>query len=621
MLTAAYGLGHLVLRRLKLSFHAGEGVFFALSLGLGVLSLSTLLLGSLGLLFPWIAWALLLGGLITAWRTTVWRQRLPTRPRLALHWPTIGQLRGPLGWFGVLLAVVLLWSFLFALLGFAVVPPLDYDEVAYHLALPKLYIEHHRIVCVPFILQSNWPMNAEMLFTLALLLGSDILPHLIILTMSVLMGYGIFSLSRRHFDARVGMLGAALYASTPLVRRLSGSGLIDIALVSYIFAAVYAFALWMESERRGWLLIAGLLAGLAAGTKLTGAAFAVLWSGVVLWDSHSRLHRAWSTAARDAAWFGLIAFVVVVPWYLRSYIFTGNPVWPFFHGILGGKYWDALGTEYLISFLTRFKPPLSLRSLLFALWMVPRDYGGLHLWLFIPTLLPLAMVAVGRGAALGRYLLTFCLGFYIFWLLVLGDQTRFLLPIVAPLALPSAYTIYWWFDRLPHPIGLLGLIMVAILLARDLPVFAAAQRDLLRDRWPYLRGQVSREAFLRHKVDPWEVFVYANERLDEEAVILLLPYECRGYYLDRAYIWGNPIGQRVIKFEQFDDPVALWREIRAMGVTHIIDDPHWVYTALPYWEHDRHLMLQLEAVCAEPLYEENDMILFRVKECCGDSSL
>lgn len=351
MLAAAYGFGGFILSRLQLqlSLHAGESAFFALALGLGMLSLSTLLLGSLGLLFTQSAWALLLVGLIVAWRTTAWRQRLPLRPRLALRWPTSGQFRNPLAWFSFLLIMVLLWSLLFAFFGHALLPPLDYDEVAYHLALPKLYIEHHRIVYVPFILQSNWPMNAEMLFTLALLLRSDILPHMIMLTVSVLTGYGIFSLGRRHFDGRVGVLGAALYASTPLVRRLSGSGLIDIALVFYVFAAVYAFALWMESERRGWLLIAGLLAGLAAGTKLTGAAFVALWSGIVLWNSRSR-RRDWPTTAQDVAWFGLTAFVVVAPWYLRSYLFSGNPVWPFFHSLLGGKYWDALGTEYLVSF-------------------------------------------------------------------------------------------------------------------------------------------------------------------------------------------------------------------------------------------------------------------------------
>lgn len=250
--------------------------------------------------------------------------------------------------------------------------------------------------------------------------------------------------------------------------------------------------------------------------------------------------------------------------------------------------------------------------------MVPRDYGGLHLWLFIPVLFPLAVVAVGRGAALARYLFAFCLGFYLFWLLMLGDQTRFLLPIAAPLALLSAYTIYWWFDRLPRPAGLLGLTIVAILLARDLPLFTPAQRAVLHDRWPYLRGLVSREAFLQSRVEPWEVYSYVNERLDKDAIILLLPYECRGYYLERAYIWGNPIGQRMIRFEQFETPAALWRELRTMGVTHIIDDPHLVYTGLPYWEHDRNLMLQLEASCAEPVYESRGVTLFQMREHCQD---
>ncbi|MGQ9787405.1 MAG: hypothetical protein ACUVSJ_13210 [Anaerolineae bacterium] len=43
-------------------------------------------------------------------------------------------------------------------------------------------------------------------------------------------------------------------------------------------------------------------------------------------------------------------------------------------------------------------------------------------------------------------------------------------------------------------------------------------------------------------------------------------------------------------------------------------NPHWIFSGLRYWEHDRALMLELERSCASLLYEERKVRLYRLRE-------
>jgi hypothetical protein len=140
---------------------------------------------------------------------------------------------------------------------------------------------------------------------------------------------------------------------------------------------------------------------------------------------------------------------------------------------------------------------------------------------------------------------------------------------------------------------------------------------LCTQRLPYVMGKLSREEFLYRNVDLWPVAQYAGRELPPNATLLLLPYETRGYYLDRAYVWGNPISQRYIRFERYHEVETLWAHLRDLGITHIIDNPNWVYTDLSHWSHDRALMLELEHECADLLFEQNDIRLYEIGEVCA----
>lgn len=56
------------------------------------------------------------------------------------------------------------------------VPPVDRDPLTHHLYVPKLYLKHGGIYEIPAVEFSYFPMNLDLLYTVALYFGSDILP-------------------------------------------------------------------------------------------------------------------------------------------------------------------------------------------------------------------------------------------------------------------------------------------------------------------------------------------------------------------------------------------------------------------------------------------------------------
>ena len=92
----------------------------------------------------------------------------------------------------------------------ALSPPagLDWDGLAYHLAVPKLYISKHGIYYIPFISHSNFPFLTEMWYTLGLAVGSTIIAKLFHFWMYIATAISIYSLGRKHISPLTGSIGA-----------------------------------------------------------------------------------------------------------------------------------------------------------------------------------------------------------------------------------------------------------------------------------------------------------------------------------------------------------------------------------------------------------------------------
>src|SRR5262249_10594908 len=123
-------------------------------------------------------------------------------------------------------------------------------------------------------------------------------------------------------------IGGAMVAGVPTVVEVAGRGYVDLALALYVTLAIRPGARWWRPEERGSLGAAALALAFALAVKLT-AAFVALGLGLLV-----LLRRRGAAVGRVAA--GLAAVVGGValgaPWYLRTWVRTGSPVFPFFAG-------------------------------------------------------------------------------------------------------------------------------------------------------------------------------------------------------------------------------------------------------------------------------------------------
>lgn len=115
-----------------------------------------------------------------------------------------------------------------------------------------------------------------------------------------------FEIGRRLFSRNVGLLSAALLAVFPLhitcSRYLKEDALLTFCVLSCVLATIVA----VQSNRRWVLLIAGLLAGVTAGTKYSGILLAIVPASAPWLAS-----RTWKPDRRWIGW--AIAAVVIAP--------------------------------------------------------------------------------------------------------------------------------------------------------------------------------------------------------------------------------------------------------------------------------------------------------------------
>ncbi len=233
---------------------------------------------------------------------------------------------------GVLCALFFLPYFLLPLY-----PPTAFDATMYHLPSAKAYAQNHGLVFLPFIRFSLFPQINEMLFSLMLILSDDVAAQLVQFLMMGLVALGLYAWGQRLFNPRVGFWAAALWISSPLVLWAGSSAYIDIGLACFIFFGVYAFSNWMDTDETQWLAISAAFLGFAAAAKYSALFFLALF-GLILVLKEIKKRRF-----RQIALFTITAALIAGPWYLRTYYYTGNPVFPFFPHIFGYGFFSEDG--------------------------------------------------------------------------------------------------------------------------------------------------------------------------------------------------------------------------------------------------------------------------------------
>ena len=62
---------------------------------------------------------------------------------------------------------------------------------------------------------------------------------------------------------------------------------------------------------------------------------------------------------------------------------------------------------------------------------------------------------------------------------------------------------------------------------------------------------------------------FINSNLPEDSKILLFR-DTRGVFLDRDYVWGDPLYQLFINYSKFKNEDDFYEELKSIGITHIL---------------------------------------------------
>jgi hypothetical protein len=311
ILAVAGGLG----RRLAPTAHPDSLAALALqtSLGLGVCSLAILCVGVVGGLRSWVGWTALVAGLILLRRSILsWLG----------GWRDIGaELRS--GGAFVRGIAALSGIILVAALAEALAPPIHFDALVYHLALPQEFLAHHSIALTPDNPYWGMPLGTEMLYLWAMALGRPQTAAALGWMMGVAALVGVVGLGRGFGKIVAWTAVAALLCGETLATSL-GWAYADWLTALHGVAMLIALDAWRTRQDLRWAGLAGVLGGLAFGAKYTAGL--ALVAGVAFVFAAPRRPRQWKAAAVLVG-AGLAAGA---PWLLKNLLYSGAPLYPFF---------------------------------------------------------------------------------------------------------------------------------------------------------------------------------------------------------------------------------------------------------------------------------------------------
>src|SRR5258708_25793717 len=174
ILVLTAGTGCTALRWLGIEINEPrERLVYAIPIGLGVIAHLVLLLGLAGLLSKGpISIGLILLGLASI----PGFQSLNPAAKEVTCVPYIPSDESLPKWIKALSTFILALVCIIVLV-YCFVPPgaHEWDALSYHLAAPKIFIQHHRIIYLPTDHHSNFPFTMEMLFTAGLLFQGYVL--------------------------------------------------------------------------------------------------------------------------------------------------------------------------------------------------------------------------------------------------------------------------------------------------------------------------------------------------------------------------------------------------------------------------------------------------------------
>lgn len=461
-------------------------------------------------------------------------------------------------------------------------PPIKNDTLYYHMGLPGLWAADGGIMFYPWLSFSTTALNSEVLLTPIVDFVSpeaaQFFTFLIGIMVILLLAKGSYKFLGSSPILAMMILGAVSFYTIGLFDAKN-----DYLAAGFALMAFFIYGEYYKDKNFKLILLSGVFAGLAASTKANSLIFVFALLVMLVISRHSIKH---------IALFCIAAFIFGSPWYIKSFIQTGNPLYPFFNEYFSLSIWHDIFTQFnsatkvdsesrgLLNFITS---PIRL-----VYWpdIFRTRIGPLPL-----ILLPLLALIKGVHPLVKKALLVSAI-FYAFWYIA-WPMGRYLMPVVILLCFAGGYAL----DKLIAKSKLILLVAImgicGLLLLSGVQVYRDGKLRIktslgIVDRNVFLHTasslnpnqlQSSQKNLALPYIDIWE---YLNVTAEQEAVVGILCSNWNradGFYLQKKHMYLNPSGQTVVDFTK--DRTSIANDIVENNIRYILIDKEVIREFLP----------------------------------------
>jgi hypothetical protein len=598
-LFCAVSTGNSFFRLFKISFeHPGESLIFSFASGTVIISAGLLAAGKAGffiknsmLLFTCALAAVSVPGAMYAWR--IFRD-IPGG---------IKKIKTPIL---IIPAVLFLPGFLLTFLN-VFIPPVSWDTLAYHYAIPAIYMAAGKISFIPFMFHAGWPENMEIIAGWAMTLYGDIFANGAMFVYALMLLAALYVFGKRVSGRTAGLLAVIIIGSFSVFKTESFNGYVDTGLTFFETAAAFGVFMFTRTKKKSYVAAAAICAGGAASVKILGLFSAVFLPLFVLFAGYINGDRDKKLYFKEAVLLGITALAVASPWYIKSFLDTGNPVWPFAYRIFGGRYWSAELAGYRSAYYSTHGSGKGLLQILTLPVTLVRSanmdgYMGNNM-IFLYLMLPFILFSIFRDRNRKQlFLILYSAVFAGFWFMS-TQMVRFFFPGLAIITVMCSAQAAKLLEGKDKTLKYITAGLVIYLTLYSYP------KDLTGAK--FFLGLSDRKTFLEANMGAYRLYERVNSDPDIKGKIILFR-EIRGYYLQKEYMWGDPANQALVGYKTTGGTI---QDLKDNSVKYIIYNNN-IYgnaEADGYTDRVHFIMKEIIEKHSVLLYCENGVCLYGVK--------
>ena len=409
-------------------------------------------------------------------------------------------------------------------------PPVEGDELCFHLNLPQKYLLHGRIFNIPEDSLSYFFLTLNLLYIPLMAIKSVFAAKLLSAAFGIFDMALVYQLTREFVGKRYALLAAVLFYTMPMTTGLAGIGKIDAGATFYALLALWSFLKYSCAELKDettWLVLFGVCSGIMMAAKWSGVffvmAFTLMLAGILIVKK-----KGVYATLKTVFVYGFTALLFILPWLIKNTLWIGNPLYP--AKILSRLPYDETAWYAKHIIMSRF----GVETIKGYFFNIITGTGYV-----IAAFLPLYGILKKKDPRINT-LLVFA-GLFVAVLFLLGyalDLPRYAYCCSAVFCIACAYTVVTLSDTNPQLKRIIAALVLATILAPNvcISVYFGAKRI------PFVLGFQSEDQYLQkqYEFEGWDVVKWVGKNISPTAKICYLGATWPpAYYYDQTVISAN----------------------------------------------------------------------------------